>query len=211
MGPAGRMGFTTEYTDSQGDCFAIQMLEAHTVCSNERWIGHPSIPKRVFGPVEYLIDPPIQPTKPKTTVRPLLDDNESTSTDQLPLSRAGSFEATRFQHERSFPKLKEQSPGEKFAVWFDNTFTNWSAKLKQKAIQVSQEAAARVLFRAPHSPREPVLMPQHCQPEAAHGCQPSRMGYKPETLDICYLVEQGSGEHPTIGQAIQQQVKLDKL
>ena len=37
----------------------------------DRWIGHPSIPLRVFGPRQYLMTPPIQVTKPKVTLRPL--------------------------------------------------------------------------------------------------------------------------------------------
>ena len=31
--------------------------------------GHPCIPKRVFGPKEYLIDPPLQLSKPRVTLR----------------------------------------------------------------------------------------------------------------------------------------------
>ena len=37
----------------------------------ERWIGHPSIPPRVFGHKQYLVTPPIQMTKPKVTSKPL--------------------------------------------------------------------------------------------------------------------------------------------
>ena len=42
---------------------AIKTLQAHTVCSSERWIGHPRIPPRVFGPAEYLDEPLKQVTK----------------------------------------------------------------------------------------------------------------------------------------------------
>ena len=49
---------------------AIQTLEAHMVCSSERWIGHPNIPLRVFRPTEYLDEPLRQLTKPQATTMP---------------------------------------------------------------------------------------------------------------------------------------------
>ena len=49
----------------------IPILEQGTPTSKERWIGHPSIPPRVFGPSQYLIMPPIQLTKPRLTLKPL--------------------------------------------------------------------------------------------------------------------------------------------
>ena len=166
------------------------MLQVHTVRSNERWRGHPSIPPRVFGLAEYLDDLPKHLTKPQTTIRPLLNNNNGSTPDaQQSSSQTGSFEATRSHCERSFPKLKEQSSGQKFAVWFDSTFADWSAKLKQRAIQASLEAATRILFKALRGSEKSVSRPEHLQPEAAHGCQPTRMGYKPETQDICYLRE----------------------
>ena len=56
----------------------IQTLEAHMVHSNESWIGHPSIPLRVFGPAKYLYEPPKQLTKPQTTTMPQSDDDNTT-------------------------------------------------------------------------------------------------------------------------------------
>ena len=49
----------------------IPILECGTPMSKERWIGHPSIPLRVFGPSQYLMTPPIWMTKPKLTSKPL--------------------------------------------------------------------------------------------------------------------------------------------
>ena len=49
----------------------IPILEWGTPTSKERWIRHPSIPPRVFGPSQYLVMPPVQMTKPKLTSKPL--------------------------------------------------------------------------------------------------------------------------------------------
>ena len=52
----------------------IVIMECDTPISKERWLGHPSIPPRMFGPRQYLVTPPIQwtkPTKPKVTLKPL--------------------------------------------------------------------------------------------------------------------------------------------
>ena len=43
----------------------IPILDGGTPASKGRWIGHPSIPPRVFGPSQYLMMPPVQMTKPK--------------------------------------------------------------------------------------------------------------------------------------------------
>ena len=44
----------------------------------ERWIGHPSIPPRTFGPSQYLVMPPVQMIKPRLTSK-LLPTKSSTS------------------------------------------------------------------------------------------------------------------------------------
>ena len=49
----------------------IIILKHGTYESKERWIGHPSIPLRVFGPKPYLVTPPIQMTKPKAILKSL--------------------------------------------------------------------------------------------------------------------------------------------
>ena len=45
----------------------IIILEHGTAASKDRWPGYPSIPPRVFGPGQYLMMPPVQLTKPKST------------------------------------------------------------------------------------------------------------------------------------------------
>ena len=72
---------------------AIKTLQAHTVCSSKRWIGHPSIPLRVFGPADYLDQPPKQLTKLPTIVTPRLDTNNLGFNDQ-PLSSRTNFQPT---------------------------------------------------------------------------------------------------------------------
>ena len=37
----------------------------------ERWIGHPSIPPRIFGPSQYLMMLPVRMIKPRLTSKPL--------------------------------------------------------------------------------------------------------------------------------------------
>ena len=49
----------------------IAIMEHDTPTSKDRWIGHPSIPPRMFGPRQYLVTPPIQKTKPRVTSKPL--------------------------------------------------------------------------------------------------------------------------------------------
>ena len=49
----------------------IRILNEDTCPDIHHWEGHPCIPKRVFGPKEYLIDPPLQLSKPRVTSRPL--------------------------------------------------------------------------------------------------------------------------------------------
>ena len=49
----------------------IPILEHGTSMSKERWIGHPSIPPRVFGPSQYLVTLPVWMIKPKLTSKPL--------------------------------------------------------------------------------------------------------------------------------------------
>ena len=42
----------------------IAILHSDTYPDMDRWPGHSCIPRRVFGPREYLVNPPIQPTRP---------------------------------------------------------------------------------------------------------------------------------------------------
>ena len=58
--------------------------------------GHPCIPKRVFGPKKYLIDPSLQLYKPRVTSRPLpAASGRMVLMNHRPQSELGSFEVTR--------------------------------------------------------------------------------------------------------------------
>ena len=48
-----------------------KILNEDTCPDIHHWEGHPCIPKRVFGPKKYLIDPLLQLSKPRVTLRPL--------------------------------------------------------------------------------------------------------------------------------------------
>ena len=56
----------------------ITILEGEMPASKDTWPGHASIPQRVFGPSQYLVMLPVQPTrskpkpKPMVTLKPLL-------------------------------------------------------------------------------------------------------------------------------------------
>ena len=48
----------------------IVVLECGTPALKDRWPSHPSIPPRVSGPSQYLMMPPVQLTKLKSTLKP---------------------------------------------------------------------------------------------------------------------------------------------
>ena len=170
--------------------------------SVERWVGHQSIPKRVFRPTEYLTDPPKWPAKPQTMARPL---------HHVGSGPIGSFEATRSQRGGCDQKPKEQSLGAKFAAWFDTTFADSNPQWKQKAILANQEAAMVILMKAQHCGEGPTEASNTCRPKATQGHQATRVEYKPETEDIHMMMELGSGYHPTLGETIQWQIELNKI
>ena len=49
----------------------IAILHSDTYPNMVSWPGYSCIPRRVFGPREYLVDPPIQPTRPRVTSKPV--------------------------------------------------------------------------------------------------------------------------------------------
>ena len=82
----------------------IQTLKAHMVHSDERWEGHPSIPKRVFGSVKYL------PSLPKKVMR------SQDMGKPLCTAKIGNFEATRSWHEQPGPKAMKHSLSARFSA-----------------------------------------------------------------------------------------------
>ena len=143
--------------------------------SPERWEGHPSIPKRVFGPTEYL---------------PSLIRKAPRFQDTGKLSQAtkiGNFEATRLPCEQH--DLKVQSMSAQFTTWFDSTFTNSYPLWKRKAIQASREAASIILMKAQQSKDHPPEMPDPCRPRTKPPCKTTQLEYQPEIQDICLITE----------------------
>ena len=49
----------------------IKILDEDICPDIHHWEGHPCIPNGVFGPKQYLINPPLQLSKPRVTSRPL--------------------------------------------------------------------------------------------------------------------------------------------
>ena len=103
----------------------------------------------------------------------------------------------------SLYRPREQSLGQKFSQWFDFTFVNYSPEVRQKAIKAGWEATCGTLFK----------MPAQCGrlPGPVPGQQLADLVYSPETQDIRYRKEWGSGEPATIGQTLSQQEELDYL
>ena len=95
---------------------------------------------------------------------------------------------------------REQSLGQKFAQWFNFTFVDYSPEVRQKAIKAGWEATCCTLFK----------MPAQCGglPGPHPGQQPADLVYSPETQDIRYRKERGSGEPTTVRQAFSQQEEL---
>ena len=103
----------------------------------------------------------------------------------------------------SLYRPREQSLSQKFAQWFDFTFFDYSPEVRQKAIKAGWEATCHMLFK----------VPAQCGglPGPDPGQQPADLVYSPETQDIRYRKERGSGETATVSQALSQQEELDYL
>ena len=97
--------------------------------------------------------------------------------------------------------FKEQSLGQKFTHWFDFTFADYNMELRQKAIRAGQKATCHTLFKAPAQ--------LSGFPSTSQSQQSTRMVCNPETWDIRYKKERGSGEPFTLDQVIQRQEELN--
>ena len=119
----------------------IKILNEDTCHDIHHWEGHPCIPKRVFGPKEYLINPPLQLSKPRVTSKPLsAGSGGSVLTNHQPQSELGSFKVTRtprYGHS-SEPKVQEDTAKKQFMAWFDTAFANLDPRVKHKALLASR-------------------------------------------------------------------------
>ena len=102
----------------------IKILNEDTCPDIHHWEGHPCISKRVFGPNEYLINPPLQLSKPRVTSRPLSAASCGfVLTNHRPQSELRSFKVTRTPRYgcSSEPKVQEDTARKQFIAWFDTT------------------------------------------------------------------------------------------
>ena len=135
----------------------IKILNEDTCPDINHWEGHPCIPKRVFRPKQYLINPPLQLSKPRVTLRPLPSaSGRFVLTNHQPQSEPGIFEVTRIQRygHSSEPKVQEDIAKKQFMAWFDTAFANLYLRVKRKALLASQNATSAIITEACHESEE---------------------------------------------------------
>ena len=125
----------------------IIILEHGTHESKERWIGHPSILLRAFGPKQYLMTPPIQMTKPKVTSKPLpamssisklvLKETQSDAEDYQRIKLMGGGDARGLAETNIVPINC-------FVQWFQAISANMNAETQRRALSASWKAASSV-------------------------------------------------------------------
>ena len=129
----------------------IKILNEDTCPDIHHWEGHPCTPKRVFRPKEYLINTPLQLSKPRVTSR-LLPAASSWMVlmNHQPRSELGSFEATRTpRHGCSLePKVQEDTARKQFIAWVNTACANLDATVKCRALLASKDAALAVIAEA---------------------------------------------------------------
>ena len=128
----------------------IKILNEDTCPDIHHWEGHPCIPKRVFGPKEYLINPPLQLSKPRVTLRPLPAASDGmVLMSHWPQSELGSFKVTRtprYGHSLE-PKVQEDTARKQFIAWFNTTCANLDTRVKHRALLSSKDAALAVITK----------------------------------------------------------------
>ena len=105
----------------------------------ERWIGHPQILLRVFGPSQYLMTPPVQMTKPKLTSKPLpavssisklvLQETQSNAEDHQRIKLMGGGDARRL--------AGTDVPINHFVQWFQAISANMKLEAQRRALAAS--------------------------------------------------------------------------
>ena len=123
-------------------------MECDTPISKDRWIGHPSIPPRMFGLKQYLVTPPIQRTKPRVTPKPL---PPSTSVSKLvPKETRSDLEDCRRVELIGICDAKglvkvEVGMINHFICWFQTISANLDVKAQKRTLSALQEAASSIL------------------------------------------------------------------
>ena len=127
----------------------ITILHSDTYPDKAGWLGHPCIPRRVFGPKEYLVNPPLQLSKPQVTLRPLsAASGGSVLVQDQPQSKIGTFQPSGATSNTCTSKSKntEDISSSIFMSWFE-TVQDLDTRIKCKALFACQEAASTVIAK----------------------------------------------------------------
>ena len=165
----------------------ITILHSDTYPNMDRWPGHPCIPRRVFGPREYLLDPLLQPTRPQVTLKPLpaAGCGSRLAQDQ-PQSKFGTFKPSGATGNACTSRSRDTEIVliSLFMSWFKTISANLDEKVKQRALFACWEAASSVIAKELCDREEPTEATHGC-PEATHGHpEARRVEYSAETADI---------------------------
>ena len=126
----------------------IAILHSDTYPDKERWLEHPCIPRRVFGPREYLVNPPLQLSKPQVTSRPMsAASGGSVLVQDQPRSEIGTFKPSGATSNTCTSRSKntEDISSSIFMSWFETVSANLNTKVKHKALFACREAASAVI------------------------------------------------------------------
>ena len=124
----------------------IPILEHGTPMLKERWIGHPFIPPRVFGPSQYLMTPPVQMTKLKLKSKPLPANSISKLVPPETQSDAKEHQHIELKAGGNARRSTraEDAPINNFVRWFQAISTNMNAEAQKRALAASRKAASSV-------------------------------------------------------------------
>ena len=128
----------------------IAIMECDTPILKERWLGHPSIPLRMFEPRQYLVTAPIQQTKltkPKVTSKPL---PPTSALKLVPKETQSDFEDHRRVKLTGGGHAKSSGKAEVglinyFVSWFQTISVNTYVEAQKRALSASWEADSSVL------------------------------------------------------------------
>ena len=136
------------------DCIKrmIIVLEHGTPALKDRWSGHPIIPPRVFGPSQYLVTPPVQLTKPKSTLKLKLTSKPlpANLTSKLWPPETWS-DAKEHQHAQLAVGGDTKGvvgadviPSNNFVQWFQAISAIMNTEAQRRALAASRKAASSV-------------------------------------------------------------------
>ena len=111
----------------------IPILECGTPMSKERWIEHPSIPPRVFGPSQYLLTPPVWMFKLKLTSKSLPASSTSKLVPPETQSDAEDHQQIKLTAGGNTGRLAgaDAAPINNFVRWFQAISANMNAEAQR--------------------------------------------------------------------------------